>query len=105
MASGTHISGVNRLGRESSDIGRELSDQVYGFTICAYFRCALREAVPVLVVSEQLGCASVAFTLDVYGHVLEATRAAASDRLSQVLLSAAKPRRPIERGTAKRKSA
>jgi integrase len=46
---------------------------------------ALREGVPARLVSEQLGHASVAFTLDVYGHVLEETRSAGAERLSQLL--------------------
>jgi len=46
---------------------------------------ALREGVPVQLVSEQLGHASVAFTLDVYGHVLDESRSASAERLSQLL--------------------
>jgi integrase len=46
---------------------------------------ALREGIPARLVSEQLGHASVAFTLDVYGHVLEETRWASAERLSQLL--------------------
>ena len=46
---------------------------------------ALREGVPARVVSEQLGHASVAFTLDVYGHVLDDSRSEGADRLSELL--------------------
>lgn len=66
---------------------------------------ALREGIPARLVSEQLGHASVAFTLDVYGHVLEETRAAAAGRLSQLLFPPARAARPAGRETAERKSA
>jgi integrase len=66
---------------------------------------ALREGVPARLVSEQLGHASVAFTLEVYGHVLEETRSVAAERLSQLLFSAARATQPVERETAQRKSA
>lgn len=46
---------------------------------------ALREGVPARLVSEQLGHASVACTLDTYGHVLEETRSASAERISQLL--------------------
>lgn len=46
---------------------------------------ALREGVPARLVSGQLGHASVAFTLDFYRHVLEETRSAGAERLSQLL--------------------
>lgn len=66
---------------------------------------ALREGVPARLVSEQLGHASVAFTLEVYGHVLDETRSVAAERLSELLFSPARARKPIERETAQRKSA
>jgi len=66
---------------------------------------ALREGVPARLVSEQLGHASVAFTLEVYGHVLEETRSVAAERLSELLFSPARARKPVERETAQRKSA
>jgi integrase len=66
---------------------------------------ALREGVPARLVSEQLGHASVAFTLDVYGHVLEETRSAAAERLSELLFSPAPAMKPVEGETAQRKSA
>jgi len=66
---------------------------------------ALREGVAARLVSEQLGHASVAFTLDVYGHVLEETRSVAAERLSELLFSPVRARKPIERETAQRKSA
>jgi integrase len=65
---------------------------------------ALREGVPARLVSEQLGHASVAFTLEVYGHVLEETRSVAAERLSQLLFSPARAM-PVERETAQRNSA
>jgi integrase len=66
---------------------------------------ALREGVPARLVSEQLGHASVAFTLDVYGHVLEETRSAAAEQLSQLLFSPARATKPVEGETGKRQSA
>ncbi len=43
-----------------------------------YASLALQRGVPLLVVSRQLGHASIAITADIYGHLLpEATRAAA----------------------------
>ena len=43
-----------------------------------YASLALQRGVPLLVVSRQLGHASIAITADVYGHLIpEATRAAA----------------------------
>ena len=66
---------------------------------------ALREGVPARLVSEQLGHASVAFTLEVYGHVLGETRSAAAERLSQLLFSPARAMKPVEGETAQRKSA
>jgi integrase len=66
---------------------------------------ALREGVPARLVSEQLGHASVAFTLEVYGHVLEESRSIAAERLSELLFSPARARKPVERETAQRKSA
>jgi len=66
---------------------------------------ALGEGIPARLVSEQLGHASVAFTLDVYGHVLEETRAAAAGRLSRLLFPPARAAKPAGRETAERKSA
>lgn len=66
---------------------------------------ALREAVPARVVSEQLGHASVAFTLEVYGHVLEDSRAEGADRLSELLFRPPRIRKPVERVAVRRKSA
>lgn len=66
---------------------------------------ALREGVPARLVSEQLGHASVAFTLEVYGHVLEETRSVAAERLSALLFSPVRSRKSVERETAQRKSA
>jgi integrase len=46
---------------------------------------ALRAGTPVRLVSEQLGHASVAFTLDTYGHVLEQSRSEAAERISDLI--------------------
>jgi integrase len=64
---------------------------------------ALPEGVPAPIVSEQLGHASVPFTLDVYGHVLEEIRSAGTERLSQLLFRPA--RKPVKREADQRKSA
>jgi integrase len=66
---------------------------------------ALREGVPARLVSEQLGHASVAFTLEVYGHLLEESRAVSATRLSEVLFPPSRMRKPIESVKAIRKSA
>jgi integrase len=66
---------------------------------------ALREGVPARLVSEQLGHASVAFTLEVYGHLLEESRGMSAARLSELLFPPARVRRPIESEKAIRKSA
>jgi len=46
---------------------------------------ALREGVPARLVAEQLGHASVAFTLEAYGHVIEDTRSASAIAISRLL--------------------
>ncbi len=46
---------------------------------------ALREGVPASLVAEQPGHASVAFTLEVYGHVIEDTRSASAIAISRLL--------------------
>src|SRR5262249_38747029 len=46
---------------------------------------ALRAGTPARVVSEQLGHASLAFTLDTYGHVLEESRSEAAERISDLI--------------------
>jgi integrase len=66
---------------------------------------ALREGVPARLVSEQLGHASVAFTLEVYGHLLEESRAMTAARLSELLFPPSRVRKPIESEKAIRKSA
>jgi len=66
---------------------------------------ALREGVPPRLVSEQLGHASVAFTLEVYGHLLEESRSVGADRLSEVLFPNSREKKPMEREKAVRKSA
>ena len=43
------------------------------------------------VISEQLGHASVAFTLDVYSHVLPHMQDAAAERVQALLLNASVP--------------
>jgi integrase len=66
---------------------------------------ALRQGVPPRIVSEQLGHASVAFTLEVYGHVLEDSRSVGAERLSELLFHPARERKAVEREIARRKSA
>jgi len=66
---------------------------------------ALREGVAARLVSENWGNASVAFTLDVYGHVLEETRAAAAGRLSRLMFRPPARRSPPGARPAQRKSA
>jgi integrase len=66
---------------------------------------ALRQGVPPRIVSEQLGHAGVAFTLEVYGHVLEESRSLGAERLSELLFHPAQARKPVEREMARRKSA
>ena len=58
---------------------------------------ALREGVPARLVSEQLGHADVAFTLETYGHVLEETRGEAANQLGHLLFRACrKPAASVE---------
>ena len=51
----------------------------------SYVTLSLLSGVPVKVVSEQAGHASVAFTLDTYAHVLPEEREGASDKLERLL--------------------
>jgi integrase len=53
----------------------------------SYVTLSLLSGVPVKVVSEQAGHASVAFTLDTYAHVLTEERETASDKLENFLLT------------------
>lgn len=66
---------------------------------------ALRQGVPPRIVSAQLGHRSVAFTLEVDGHVLEESRSVGAERLSELLFRPARARKLIEREMARRKSA
>jgi integrase len=66
---------------------------------------SLCEGVPARLVSEQLGHASVAFTLEVYGHVLEESRSVGTERLSELLFRPSLAKKPVEREMAQRKSA
>lgn len=66
---------------------------------------ALREGVPPRLVSEQLGHASVAFTLEVYGHLLEESRSLGAERFSELLFPSSQARKPMEREKGMRKSA
>ena len=50
---------------------------------------ALRAGTPARLVSEQLGHASVAFTLDTYGHLLEESRSEAAERISGLIFDEA----------------
>jgi integrase len=59
---------------------------------------ALAAGVPAKVVSEQLGHASVAFTLDTYSHVLPHMQDAAAAQVEALLLDAPKKKRPARRG-------
>jgi integrase len=59
---------------------------------------SLSAGLPVRWVSEQLGHASVAFTLEVYGHVLCDTRSQAADQLGRILFSTG-TKRPTESET------
>jgi integrase len=58
---------------------------------------ALAAGVPAKVVSEQLGHASVAFTLDTYSHVLPHMQDAAAAQVEALLLDAPKKKRPAGR--------
>jgi integrase len=58
---------------------------------------ALLNGSPPVLVSEQLGHASVAFTLETYGHLLETTRAALADGLSALLFAAPERKLPVGR--------
>lgn len=66
---------------------------------------SLGEGVPARLVSEQLGHASVAFTLEVYGHVLEESRSVGAERLSELLFRPSRVKKPVEREMAQRRSA
>jgi integrase len=66
---------------------------------------ALGHGVPPRIVSDQLGHASVAFTLQVYGHVLEESRSVGARRLSELLFHPAPAKKPVDREIARRKSA
>lgn len=50
---------------------------------------ALRAGTPARLVSEQLGHASVAFTLDTYGHLLEESQSEAAERISGLIFDGA----------------
>ena len=52
---------------------------------------ALRAGTPPRLVSEQLGHASVAFTLDTYGQVLEETRGEVAERISDLIFAGQLP--------------
>jgi integrase len=66
---------------------------------------ALREGVPARIVSEQLGHAGVAFTLETYGHVLDDTRAVAANQMGYLLFGASRKPATSIQSTAKRRSA
>jgi integrase len=66
---------------------------------------SLREGVPSRVVSQQLGHASVAFTLEVYGHLLEESRSMSAARWSELLFPPSRVRKPMKGERAIRKSA
>lgn len=51
----------------------------------SYASAALRSGVPTKVVSERLGHASVAFTMDIYSHVLPGMDQEAADRIAGVI--------------------
>jgi integrase len=57
----------------------------------SYVTLSLLSGVPVKVVSEQAGHASVAFTLDTYAHVLPEEREGASDKLERLLIAGTGP--------------
>lgn len=54
----------------------------------------LKAAVPVKVVSERLGHANVAFTMNVYQHVLPGMQAAAAETFSDLLRTERNKARP-----------
>lgn len=56
---------------------------------------SLSAGLPVRWVSEQLGHASVAFTLEVYGHLLSDTRDQAADKLGRILFER-EAKKPVE---------
>jgi integrase len=58
---------------------------------------ALAAGVPAKVVSEQLGHASVAFTLDTYSHVLPHMQDAAAAQVAALLLEAPRKKRPARK--------
>ena len=60
----------------------------------------LANGVPAKVVSERLGHASVAFTLQVYGHVLPNQQASAAEAMERDLLSRVTTSSPREHGNA-----
>lgn len=60
----------------------------------------LANGVPAKVVSERLGHASVAFTLQVYGHVLPNQQASAAEAMERDRLSRATTLSPLEHGSA-----
>jgi integrase len=62
---------------------------------------ALSAGVPAKVVSEQLGHATCAFTLDVYSHVLPHMQAEAADRVAALLGMGGSEREAIEAGVRK----
>ncbi|HYW72027.1 MAG TPA: tyrosine-type recombinase/integrase, partial [Pyrinomonadaceae bacterium] len=70
------------LQRAGLDMGIRLYDLRH-----SYVTLSLLSGVPVKVVSEQAGHASVAFTLDTYAHVLPDEREGASDKLERLLTS------------------
>jgi hypothetical protein len=53
----------------------------------SYATAALAAGVPAKVISERLGHASVAFTLQVYGHVIPGMDAAAATTVADLILS------------------
>ncbi|MEU4579449.1 hypothetical protein [Nonomuraea sp. NPDC023979] len=54
----------------------------------------LAQGTPLHVVSEVLGHASIAITKDVYGHLLEGDRRAATEAISSALLGKQTPVAP-----------
>jgi hypothetical protein len=65
----------------------------------------LAQGTPLHVVSEVLGHASIAITMDVYGHLVEGDKRAAAESMTGVLFGARPRRRGSQHGSREQKNA
>jgi integrase len=77
----THPIGSNHLARNAGLPAIRLHDVRH-----SYATAALAAGVPAKVVSERLGHANIAITLDVYSHVIPGMDAAAANAVASLIL-------------------